>query len=274
LDAKLYLCSTPIGNMEDISLRCLRILKEVDCIYCEDTRHSLGLLKHYGITKPLISCHEHNERQRSREVCDKLQSGLALAYISDAGMPGISDPGARLIEACIERELPFEVIPGASASLTALVLSGLPVEDACFVGFLPRSGAERRERIGRLAKHHGTLILYESPLRVGDTCEELKNALGDRPAALVRELTKLHECCVRDSLGGLSERYADAPPKGECVLLVGGLKEGSAGADPIAMLRELLSSGMRAKDAAKQVSALTDMSRNEAYSLALSMLEE
>jgi len=274
MDSKLYLCPTPIGNLEDITLRTLRVLREADSIYCEDTRHSLGLLQRYEIKKPLFSCHEHNEQQRAAEICEKLRQGSAIAYISDAGMPGISDPGSRLVAACIQESLPFEILPGPSASLTALVLSGLPVQDACFVGFLPRTGMERRERIGRLAKHPGTLILYESPLRVADTCEELAAALGDRPAALARELTKLHETCVRDSLSGLAERFRETPPKGECVLLVGGMQEETAGADPIAMLRELLHGGMRPKDAAKQVSALTEMSRNEAYTLALSILEE
>lgn len=274
MDAKLYLCATPIGNLEDITLRVLKILAAVDCIYCEDTRRTLGLLRHYDIKKPLYACHEHNEQQRAAEIVARVQGGAAVAYVSDAGMPGISDPGAILVAACLKESLPFEVLPGASAALTALVLSGLPAVDACFVGFLPRTGPARRERIAGIARHPGTLILYESPLRLAVTCGELADALGERPAALVRELTKLHEECLRGSLLSLQARFSETPPRGECVLLVGGKRGESEGLDAEAMLRRLLAEGLRPKDAAKQVAALTDMSRNEAYSRALALLSE
>ena len=146
LQPKLYLCPTPIGNMEDMTLRALRVLRECHRIYCEDTRNTGAMLSRLGISKPLISCHEHNEEGRAEEIAGRVAEGEAIAFVSDAGLPGISDPGERLVAAFIQRGLPFEVLPGPSASLTALVLSGLPAKEACFVGFLPRTGKERRTR--------------------------------------------------------------------------------------------------------------------------------
>ena len=267
----LYLAATPIGNMEDITLRTIRVLKNVSSIYCEDTRHTAALLNRLSIKKQLISCHEHNENERSDEILRRVRGGEAIAFVSDAGMPGISDPGERLVTACIREDVPFTVLPGASASLTALVLSGFPSRSACFYGFLPRETKPRREAVAELAGHRGTLILYESPLRVSATCRELAEALGDRPAALVRELTKLHEEAVRETLSVLAERYAETPPRGECVLVVGGAPDAPAASkeDARAMLSSLLARGVRAKDAAKEVSALLGTSRNEAYRLAL-----
>ncbi|MDO5111696.1 MAG: 16S rRNA (cytidine(1402)-2'-O)-methyltransferase [Clostridia bacterium] len=273
LSPGLYLVPTPIGNMEDMTLRALHTLQGCDAVYCEDTRRTGALLHALSIKKPLISCHEHNELSRGQEVLARIQSGEAVAYASDAGMPGISDPGGRLVQLCIEAALPVCVLPGPSASLTALVLSGLPSEDACFAGFLPRTGKARRERVTKLGAHHGTVILYESPLRLAATCAELAGLWGDRPAALCRELTKVYEECVRGTLQSLAERYAEAPPKGECVLLVGG-KTQDAGVDAVALLRTLLQEGVSAKDAARQAAALTDMPRNEAYKLAMEMSKQ
>ena len=214
LQPKLYLCPTPIGNMEDMTLRALRVLRECHRIYCEDTRNTGAMLSRLGISKPLISCHEHNEEGRAEEIAGRVAEGEAIAFVSDAGLPGISDPGERLVAAFIQRGLPFEVLPGPSASLTALVLSGLPAKEACFVGFLPRTGKERREAVARLARHRGTLIVYESPLRVAETAAELAAAWGDRKAVLCRELTKLYEETVRSTLCGLAGTYAHKPPKG------------------------------------------------------------
>ena len=271
LEPMLYLAATPIVNMEDITLRTIRVLKNVSSIYCEDTRHTAALLNRLSIKKQLISCHEHNENERSDEILRRVRGGEAIAFVSDAGMPGISDPGERLVTACIREDVPFTVLPGASASLTALVLSGFPSRSACFYGFLPRETKPRREAVAELAGHRGTLILYESPLRVSATCRELAEALGDRPAALVRELTKMHEEAVRETLSVLAERYAETPPRGECVLVVGGAPDAPAASkeDARAMLSSLLARGVRAKDAAKEVSALLGTSRNEAYRLAL-----
>lgn len=165
LEPMLYLCATPIGNLEDITLRVVRVLESVSRIYCEDTRHTAALLNRLEIKKPLVSCHEHNEKERAEEIVRSVHAGEAVAFVSDAGMPGISDPGERLVAACIRQNVPFTVLPGASAALTALVLSGFPSRGACFYGFLPRETKERREAVAGLAAHRGTLIFYESPLR-------------------------------------------------------------------------------------------------------------
>ncbi|MEA4970759.1 MAG: 16S rRNA (cytidine(1402)-2'-O)-methyltransferase [Candidatus Pelethousia sp.] len=270
LEPMLYLCPTPIGNLEDITLRTIRVLGACAAIYCEDTRRTALLLRHLDIKKPLLSCHTHNEAQRAEEIARRVSGGEAVAYVSDAGMPGISDPGERLVRQCIAEGVPFCVLPGPSASLTALVLSGLPTAEAVFAGFLPRGGKERRELIARLSRHKGTVIFYESPLRVAETVQDLFNAWGERPAALCRELSKVYEEAVRSTLSGLAERYKGEPPKGECVLLIGGLPEeaaGGAGLDE--MLSRLLAEGLSAKDAARQASALLDVPRNEAYRRAL-----
>ena len=173
LDSKLYLCPTPIGNMEDMTLRALRVLRECHRIYCEDTRNTGAMLSRLGISKPLISCHEHNEEGRAEEIAGRVAEGEAIAFVSDAGLPGISDPGERLVAAFIQRGLPFEVLPGPSASLTALVLSGLPAKEACFVGFLPRSGKERREAVARLARHRG---YADSVRKSSESCRNRRRA--------------------------------------------------------------------------------------------------
>ena len=177
MEGKLYLCPTPIGNLEDITLRVIHTLEACQAVYCEDTRRTGQLLRHLGVAKPLVSCHAHNEAQRGQEIVERVLAGEAIAYASDAGMPGISDPGERLIQRCQAAGAPYEVLPGPSASLTALVASGLPVQEAVFVGFLPRSGKERREWIARLGRQTGSLILYESPLRLSDTAKELAQGL-------------------------------------------------------------------------------------------------
>lgn len=275
LEPKLYLCATPIGNLEDITLRVVRVLGEADCVYAEDTRRSGALLKHLAIQKPLLSCHAHNEAQKAEEIVQKVKGGARVAYVSDAGLPGISDPGERLIAACIRESVPFEVLPGASAPLLALVMSGLPVQNACFAGFLPRETKARRERLAKLSRHPGTLLFYESPLRVRATLEELLSTYGDRPAALLRELTKLHEEAVRGTLSSLVARYESEPPRGECVLAVGGAPEDEEAAPERLeeFLTRLLAQGVSAKDAAKQASAVLDVPRNEAYALALKLKE-
>ena len=268
---RLTLVGTPIGNLSDFSPRAIEALETCDFIAAEDTRVTLKLLNHFGITKPLVSYHEHNKRESGERVCARLLSGECGVLVSDAGMPGISDPGERLIAHCIEHDIPFEVLPGASASLTALITSGLPSREACFVGFLPRSGKERREAIARLARHRGSLIIYESPLRAAATAAELAEAWGDRQAVLLRELTKLYQEAVRSTLTGLAQTYAHKPPKGEVVLVIAGAEEQSGEAGLEETLSRLLSQGVSAKDAAKQASALLDVSRNEAYKMALEL---
>ena len=267
----LYVVATPIGNLGDMSPRAIETLKAASLIAAEDTRVTQKLPSAFDIHTPLTSCHEHNERGRAEEIGERVLNGEVIAFVSDAGMPGISDPGERLIAHCIEHDIPFEVLPGASASLTALITSGLPSREACFVGFLPRSGKERREAIARLARHRGSLIIYESPLRAAATAAELAEAWGDRQAVLLRELTKLYQEAVRSTLAGLAQTYAHKPPKGEVVMVIAGAEEQSGEAGLEETLSRLLSQGVSAKDAAKQASALLDVSRNEAYKMALEL---
>lgn len=268
LPAKLYLCATPIGNMGDITQRTLEALSQAEVIFCEDTRNSGAMLARLGIKKRLESCHEHNEEAAAQRAADLVLAGKPVAYISDAGMPCISDPGERLVRVCIERGAPFEVLPGASASLTAAILSGLPTKRIYFAGFLPRENRERAELIAELKRVRATVVLYESPYRVGATLKELLPILGDRRAAVVREITKLYEETVRGTISTLAELYADTPPKGECVIVLAGEDENAAPVPAESldeMLTRLMEGGMSVKDAAKQAALLMDVPRNEAY---------
>src|SRR5712692_3798600 len=189
----LYIVATPIGNLEDITLRALRVLKEVDLIACEDTRHTRKLLAHYQISKPAVSYHEHNERERATELIDKIEAGLNIALVSDAGTPLISDPGFHIVSEAIDRHIPVIPIPGPSALVTALSAAGVPTGEFVFVGFLPSRGAARRARLEELADVRSTLIFYEAPHRIKATIEDARRAFGDRECVVARELTKLHE---------------------------------------------------------------------------------
>ena len=267
IEAKLYLCATPIGNLGDVTERVLFTLSQVDTVFCEDTRNSGAMLFKFGIKTRLESCHEHNEETAAEKVTELVKSGKIVAYISDAGMPAISDPGERLVRACIEKGVGFEVLPGASASLTAAILSGLSTKRIYFAGFLPRENRERAELIAEIKRIRATTVLYESPYRVGATLAELLKLMGDRKAALVREITKLHEETVRGTLSDLAQMYEAQPPKGECVIVISGETEDeTAGAEGLDdMLRRLLDRGMSVKDAAKQASLMLDIPRSEAY---------
>ena len=281
LAPKLYLCATPIGNLGDITVRTLETLKGVKRIYCEDTRNTIKLLNAFGIKKPLESCHEHNEKGRAERIADEVRAGDAVAFVSDAGMPGVSDPGAELIKRFIELGLPFEVLPGASAMTTAWIISGMDTKSFVFHGFLPRSGAERTEALERIAKSSETACVYESPLRVGATLKELAAAiekLGSsaeaRPCALVREITKAFEECVRASVAELAKRYENEPPKGECVLVIGPAEGAGAGGederlDPL--LSALLAEGVSVKTAARIASETLDLPKNAAYKRAMEL---
>jgi 16S rRNA (cytidine1402-2'-O)-methyltransferase len=263
---RLVVCATPIGNLEDVTLRVLAALGEADVVACEDTRHTRVLLDRHGIAAKLVSYHEHNEQARARELVARIQAGSVVALVSDAGMPLISDPGFSLVRACIEAELPVEVLPGPSAVPTALVASGLPAERWRFVGFLPRKRAER-ERL--LAHGEETLVAFESPRRLAATLGQLAGFDPDRRLAVCRELTKLHEEVRRGTAAELAEHYAENAPRGEVVLVVGAAGSGSAplgkDADALAVLRELVDAGARARPAAKVVAKLTGVSANELY---------
>ena len=220
-EACLYLVATPIGNLEDITLRALRILKEVDQIACEDTRHTQKLLNHYNIQKPLVSYHEHNELTRAPELVLGMEQGAQIALVSDAGVPLVSDPGYRLVTLCLRHHIPVIPIPGPSALLAALSASGLPNEEFLFAGFLPARSGERRRALERLRIEDRTIILYEAPHRIEETLADAYEILGDRPACLAREVTKLHEEFRRGSLEQLLASLPDKPARGEITLLIG-----------------------------------------------------
>lgn len=270
----LYVCGTPIGNLEDISQRALRVLREVHCIAAEDTRHTRKLLSAYEIKTPLVSLHEHNEEQRTPELVALLRSGHDVALVSDAGMPGISDPGAKLVAACIAVGISVVPVPGPTAFVAALVASGLPTDRFAFEGFLPRRPAERRQRLEELAGERRTLVFYEAPHRLVDTLREMLGVWGDRRVAVARELTKLHEEFVRGSLSDVIARFADTAPRGEFVIVVEGnrAEPGSRSADDEAVrarLLALLEEGRSLRDAARTVAAEFGLPRGRVYQEAL-----
>ena len=217
----LYLVGTPIGNLEDITLRALRILKEVDQIACEDTRHTQKLLGHYEIHKPLVSYHEHNELTRAPELVLALEQGAKIALVSDAGMPLVSDPGHRLVTLCLRHRISVVPIPGPSALLASLSASGLPNEEFLFVGFLPARSGERRRALERLRIEDRTLIFYEAPHRIAESVADAREILGDRPACVAREVTKLHEEFLRGKLSEIAASLEQRPARGELTLLIG-----------------------------------------------------
>ncbi len=223
---RLLVCATPIGNLEDVTLRVLRVLGEADVIACEDTRRTRVLLDRHGIrAASLVSLHEHNERTRAPQLADRVRAGDTVALVSDAGMPLVSDPGYALVQACIREDLPIEVLPGPSAVLSALILSGLPCDRWRFVGFLPRKRGQR-ERL--LMDTVETLVAFESPKRLPGTLEMLARGDPQRPVSVCRELTKLHEEVARGTAAELAERYGEHPPKGEVVLVVGAARSASS----------------------------------------------
>jgi 16S rRNA (cytidine1402-2'-O)-methyltransferase len=216
----LYVVATPIGNLGDVTLRALEILKSVDLIAAEDTRHSGILLKHFGIKKPFISYHEHNEAMRTAELGERLAGGENIALITDAGMPGLSDPGARLVRECIKRELSFTIIPGPSSILTALVGSGFSIEQFCFRGFLPIKSGQRERELRAAAESGETVIFFESPYRLAKTLRACVDIMTDRQLCVARELTKKFEEFRRGTAAELLAHYEAHPPKGEIVLVI------------------------------------------------------
>ncbi len=273
----LYLCATPIGNLEDVTLRVLRVLQEADSVWAEDTRHTLGLLNHYNIKKPLVSCHEHNERERAAELVQELRQGKNIAFCSDAGMPGISDPGAMLLAACAKEGLPVTVLPGASAVPTAAVLSGLYAEPFMFYGFLPREKKPRAAILEKIKEQEGLVLLYESPVRLPATLKDLLNVLGDRPAAVLRELTKVHEEAARGTLSTLCARFAE-PPRGECVIAIQGAErkkeEGVSDAALDGAITRLLREGFSVRDASAAAAAILQAPKKLIYARALQLSRE
>ncbi len=296
-EGTLYVVSTPIGNLADITLRALETLRAVNLIAAEDTRHTRKLLSYYDIHKPLISYHEHNARQRGAELLEKTASGQSVALVTDAGTPGVSDPGQHLIEAALERGMQPVVIPGATALISALVISGLPTKPFVFLGFPPARGAERRRFFERNARLEMTLILYESPKKLAKTLKDMLGSWGDRRVAVARELTKIHEEIFRGSTSEALGRFS-GEVRGELTLVVEGAGAGQnadfqshPGPEPSNFgperlnlnssnqesaawrdeLRDLLLGGLSSKEAASAIAGRFNLSRRVAYQAALAM---
>lgn len=270
----LYLCATPIGNLEDITLRALKILESVDLIACEDTRVSAKLLSHFDIHTKTTSYHEHNKLSKGEKILEALQSGKDVALISDAGMPGISDPGEDLVKRCIEESIPYTVIPGASAGISALVLSGISTRRFVFEGFLPKNKKEREEILNKLKNETSTIVLYETPHRIKDSLKELLDFLGNRDVSIVRELTKKHEEINNLTLAEACEEYNKREPKGEYVIIIEGRSKKELEEEKKLQWMEMsveehllkyISEGIEKKDAMKLVAKDRGVSKREIY---------
>lgn len=263
----LYICATPIGNLEDITLRALRVLKECDAIACEDTRHSAALFFKYEINKPLISYHQHNEQIRSEQILDRVENGESIVLVSDAGMPCISDPGYILVKKARERNLPVTVLPGANAGLCALVLSGFKCDRFVFEGFLPKTNKERKMRLEALKIEERAIILHESPHHLEKTIEELSNYLGSRKIAIAREITKIHEECIIFPLNEWKEKMPTV--KGEFVLVLEEKENIEKEEYEHISLKEqvklLMDQGIDKKSAVKQVAKRMNVAKNDVY---------
>ena len=268
----LYLCATPIGNLEDMTFRAVRVLKEAAVVAAEDTRHTRKLFSHFDIHTALVSYHEHNKATRGPELVARLLAGDDVAVVSDAGLSGVSDPGADLVRLAVADGVPVVPVPGPNAALTALVASGLDTAMFLFVGFLPRAGKKRRELLAALALLPYTLIFYESPHRMAETLADLGAAFGNRAAAAGRELTKKFEEFVRGPLADLEKHFSVRPPRGEFTLVVAGREAGTAVAavpadegDPVAAVAALVAGGVAKKEAIRQVAAERGLARRELY---------
>lgn len=268
----LYIVATPIGNMEDMTFRAVSVLKKVGIVAAEDTRHTRKLLAHFGINTSLESYHEHNEKEKSACLVERLKGGVDVALVSDAGTPGISDPGYRLIRLAVESSVPVVSVPGPSAIVAAISVSGLPISEFTFKGFLPHGAGARKKFILELRDSPGTYVMYESPRRLRATLESVLENAGDVPVVVAREMTKLHEEVMRGSAREVLERVKDRELKGEITLIVRVEKvgrEADQAADPRERIRELLAGGMRLKEAVMAVALETGRPRGELYKEAL-----
>jgi 16S rRNA (cytidine1402-2'-O)-methyltransferase len=263
----LYLVATPIGNLEDITYRAVRILGEADLIACEDTRQTRKLLDHYGIQKPTVSYHDHNEAERSEELAARMRGGASIALVTDAGMPLVSDPGYRLVRAAIESGVPVVPIPGASAAMTALAASGLPTDAFHFAGFLPHKPGQRLKALEAIADEPATVIFYEAPHRILEALEAIEQALGSRPIVVARELTKLHEEFLRGAAADIRAELAGRDSiKGEFTLLIGKALEPEPDDTPVPdAVEALVRDGTPRMEAIKQVARRRGLSKREVY---------
>lgn len=272
-NGKLYICPTPIGNLEDITYRTLKVLNNVDIIAAEDTRHTIKLLNHFNINKPLTSYHEHNKNFKGGYLLDKLGEGEDIALVSDAGMPGISDPGADIVKKCIDNGFEIEVLPGASAFVVALVGSGMDTSKFVFEGFLDRDKKKKKTRLEEIKKEKRTIVIYESPHRLKDTLKTMLEVLGDRKISICRELTKKHEEYFRTTLTESIDYYSENSPRGEYILIIEGDKHYEDMSenniyehmDEREYVISLIESGMSKKDAIKKVSKTRGLKKDLVY---------
>lgn len=274
----LYVVGTPIGNLEDMTFRAVKVLQQVETIAAEDTRHTGKLLHHFQITTPQLSYHDHNRRSRLPDLLHRLECGESIALVTDAGMPGISDPGYELVYACVERGITVVPIPGASAVVTALSAAGLPTDRFVFEGFLPAKGQERQARLESLSTEPRTMVFYEAPHRVRQTLQDLATHLGgDRSIVMARELTKLHEQFWRGTLLQALDYYQTKEPQGEFTLVVGGytaVQQVLSEAVLRAELQHLIQQGLSRSQASRQLAQQTALPRRQIYQLALTIEED
>lgn len=280
---QLYLCATPIGNLEDITFRVLNTLKEVDLIAAEDTRHSIKLLNHFEIKTPMTSYHEYNKVEKAKYLVQRMQMGEKIALVTDAGTPAISDPGEELVRQCHEAGVKVTSLPGACAAVTALILSGLPTRRFCFEAFLPADKKEKQEILEELKEETRTIILYEAPHRLKKTLQECLEILGNRKMTLLRELTKKHETVFLTTLEDAIAKYEVEDPKGECVLVIEGMSRKEKKEKEIQSFSEIsvqehyegyLKQGMDSKAAMKQVAKDRNVGKREIYQILLQTKEE
>ena len=271
MESKLYIIPTPIGNLKDMTLRALEILEESDIIYCEDSRNTIKLLNHYNIKGNLVSYHEHNEKSKVAEILDNLRENKVISLVSDAGMPGISDPGHIIIKELIKEKLPFEVLPGPSATVTALVLSGLDNEKFSFLGFFPRKNKEREEFYEDIKKRSETMIIYESVHRIVETLKDLSSRFPNRKVAIIREMTKVYEEVTRGTLLEVYDIYREKENvKGEFVIVLEGREEEEV-LDIKKLLKAELDKGLTNKSAINEVSKKYKLRKNEVYQASLEL---
>ncbi|MBV8857149.1 MAG: 16S rRNA (cytidine(1402)-2'-O)-methyltransferase [Acidobacteria bacterium] len=269
----LYLVATPIGNLEDVTRRALRVLGEADVVACEDTRRTRQLLEHFGIRARTLSYHEHNERERALELAQLIEEGRTVALVSDAGTPGVNDPGYRLVRACVERNLRVVPVPGPTAFVAALTASGLPTDEFYFGGFLPARSHARREKLAAVKSLRATLVFYETPHRLAHALADALEVLGEREAAVARELTKVHEEIVRGRLSELAERFApEGAARGELVLVIdrevideGVAEETSKSSSVADLVAAFEAEGLDQRAALKRAARELGLTRDEAY---------
>lgn len=271
MSGKLYLCATPIGNLEDITFRVLRTLKEADLIAAEDTRHSLQLLNHFEIKKPLLSYHEHSAAHVSENIIERLQNGESCAVVTDAGMPCISDPGEDLVRMCRDLDIPVEAVPGPTAMATAAAVCGIPASRFAFEGFLSVTKKQRFAHLKSVAADTHTLIFYEAPHKLRTTLEDMLKYFGDRRISICRELTKIHEEVMRTTLSEAISYYETNSPRGEYVLVVEGAGEDNSEKDytledAVKLAKELTEKGIKLTDACKEAASVTGIKKNDIYS--------